>query len=432
MQFGTGRHVNVDAPNLSDFDNVALASVGAEFSASIRRPTKGRWLDVVSFLRHETGARWPAFFSFIARIPVGALALLLPLLALSERMSPIVSAATLALCRIGQAVTGPLWGRLVDRMSLRVVLILDAAALCIAIVVLSIVSLAAWSILLLAALVGVLLLPMNALMRALWNRALTSQQDRQSATAFESGMAEGILLFGRLFVAISAFLLPIRVIIGSQTVMIAVGVAGLIGCAMLRSTAGGISGGLGRGEIGEVWELLRLFASFFLLSSSLGAFSFLLILGAGGQGATPAALAVAAWGAGSLIGLVVRSSRRFSTRRRVADPALLLAIMGVLQFLALDGHSSHGWLMTAAFVAGLPIQVIVTSFFDALGGAVLPDRQSEYFAWATTMLLAGDAAGAALAGAAFAARHSMTVAACVASASAGLSALFCARIKAAS
>jgi hypothetical protein len=235
-----------------------------------------------------------------------------------------------------------------------------------------------------------------------------------------------------LFVAVTTFLIPIRVVIMSQSVMIVVGVAGLTACAMVRSTAGAIGGGLGRGEVGEVRELLRLFASFFLLSSSLGAFSFLLILAAGGEKATVAASAVAAWGAGSLVGLVVTGSHRFSARNRLADQPALLAILGILQFVALVGHSWQGWLVAAAFLAGLPIQVIVTRFFDTLGGAVRPERQSEYFAWATTMLLAGDAFGAFLAGAAFDATCSVAVAACVGIGSAGLSALLSARMNAVS
>jgi MFS family permease len=73
----------------------------------------------LTFLIRNENSRWPVLWAFLVRLPAGALALLLPLLALSYEMSAVVSGAALALCRMGQAIAGPFWGNLDDRHSMR-------------------------------------------------------------------------------------------------------------------------------------------------------------------------------------------------------------------------------------------------------------------------------------------------------------------------
>lgn len=359
-------------------------------------------MEVIGFLIREPKTRGPAVFSFMARIPAGALALLLPLLALSDHMSPTVAGASLALCRLGQAVSGPVWGRLVDRTSLRLALGIGGAAVSVVAMGLSAIRFAPWSLLMMAVLLGSVLLPMNALMRSLWNRSLVSDADKMSAAAFESGMNEGVLLSARLVVAASTVVFSVHEVIAVQVLVTAVGMGGLATCPIVRTSVrpAAVASDF---EPAVPWrDTLGLFVTYFLFASSLGAFGLTLILAAGGDHAPDAALAVAVWGAGSLVGLLLWGSRRGARAPRPAHSLPLLVLMGTFQgTAALAGYWSPLGLMVAGFMAGLPIAAIVTGLFTKLGHFTPQGRQSEIFAWTTTMILAGDACGTFVAGTVF-------------------------------
>lgn len=59
-------------------------------------------MNAVGFLVRNPCVRLPVVFSFFIRLPAGAMALLLPLLALSIHLSPKVSGASIAVCRFAQ------------------------------------------------------------------------------------------------------------------------------------------------------------------------------------------------------------------------------------------------------------------------------------------------------------------------------------------
>lgn len=376
---------------------------------------------VFRFLAQEPRARGPALFSFIARIPLGAMGLVLPLLALSLDMSASVAAGSLGLCRLSQAIAGPMWGRLVDRTSMTAVLTIAGSGLAGLVATLGLIALTPWSILALSGLIGALTLPLNAMMRALWQRSLPSSDARASANVFESTMTEVVLLTSRLVVAVCALVLPIRLTVLGQALMIAVGTAGIALSGLVRAdhpTPYSDRGSRRRGI-----TVLRPLAVFFFLSASLGAFAFVLLLAARAAATAGAPLAIASWGAGSIVGLAVLRLDRLASARHIHGATLLTGAMGLVQ-LAVSLPDAHvGQLMAVGFVCGLPIAAVVNEIYAELDELIDAARRAEYFAWATTMLFVGDAFGTMVAGGVIDAGASMVGAASVATGFAMLSAV---------
>jgi hypothetical protein len=263
-----------------------------------------------------------------------------------------------------------------------------------------------WSLLLLAAVTGALLLPMNPLMRALWLRSLPDPHDIESSNVFESVMSEAVLLLGRLAVAGVVLVLPIRGAISLQAVPLVVGSLGLVATALLRADGVPQVDSVAYRRVTQIRSAALLFAAFVLFSAPLGAYAVVMIVASGAHGEWASALAVALWGAGSIAGVTLLKLKRFA--HNAVGVLFLLIAMGSIQLAGLLANGSLVGILVAATAAGLPIAAIVSGLYAILGPKSQSAHQTEILAWAGTMILGGDAIGALAAGWAFDSASSAT------------------------
>lgn len=354
-------------------------------------------IGITNFLVHTPAARMPLLFSLFARLPGAAIAVLLPLLGLANGMSATVSASTFAACRIAQALSGPAWGKVVDRVGLTLIVPVVGGFFAAAIALLAVTTLSPVVLIALAVLIGALTLPMSALMRALWNRSLRSLPQQSAANSVESLMSEVVLLLGRIFVALLALVISLPYIAIFLAILAAAGSFGLAATALVRTDRAQGERATSHRTLSNFRSRLTIFVCFLLFSGSLGAYSLVLVFlvdtVTDEHEASLAALAVAVWGVGSMVGLTLGRLSKVALSRRSGLVLLLVATAG-LQLLAVAGQYGPALLLTAAFVAGLPLSAVLSGLYKMLGDAVPVAQHTEYFAWATTMIFAGDALGA--------------------------------------
>ena len=356
-------------------------------------------LSALAFLRHVPAARWPAACSILARIPTGAVGLVLPLIAITDPELGIgIGGVAFACCRVANAVSGPAWGRMVDRAGIqRVVLGLTCAFVTVALM-LAAAPMNVPVFLLGSVGLGIFIAPIPAIMRSLWNRQLPDQSDRDAANAWESVLSELILISARLLIAVVSLLVSLQWVMVVLAALSLIGGIGLVCTPLVRGDSG-TQLGAGRRTLRGLMAGRTLFTIFTLASASLGAFSIGLIEGAhrSSSGATLASLAVGAWALGSVVGVQLgRLDRVAQTTRGLS---ILLATMGFLQLftIAASGFGPAA-LLVSAFVAGLPIAAIISGLYRVLPTITPPGQETEFFAWAFTAILIGDGAGAVVAG----------------------------------
>ncbi|WP_397517291.1 MFS transporter [Rhodococcus sp. UFZ-B548] len=357
---------------------------------------------LAAFVVHTPQTRLPLFYSFLARLPGAAIGILLPLLGLSSGMSATVSGLAFAICRLVQAFSGPFWGKVVDHFGLTFVVPVVGTLFGVTVTILSIITVTPISLLGLAGLIGLLTLPMNALMRALWNRALDSSAQKDVANAVESLMSELILLLGRVAVAVVAVVVSLNTIVAVQGVLAIAGSLGLATTALVRHDHASKREKRTTRSLDAVFENANILFCFLLLSASLGAYSMALLITIDSvfdnYKPTMSALTISIWGFGSVVGLTVGRLNRIAVNEKEKGCLILLLAMGCLQLLTSTGMLWEPLLLVAAFLAGLPISSVLTGLYALLGNAVASEHHTELFAWATTMIFAGDALGALFVG----------------------------------
>lgn len=356
----------------------------------IRDPELESVIGPITFIVDIPTARAPALFSLLARMPTGAVGLVLPLLAVQTGLGIGVGGVAFACCRVVHAGAGPVWGRIVDRTGVRMSVAVGTAGFALAATLLATIPLTAVSFLLTAALLGAFILPIPAIMRSLWNRRLDEQHERDAANAYESVMTELTLLLARGFIALLALVVSLPVIMTILAGLALTGGLGLVFTSLVRSDTG-----LDRRQgvvpsVTALWSGKKIFALYFLLSASLGSFSICLIDIA--PNPTLASLSVAAWGVGSVVGVMVGRADRLA-RRTLGMPAMLI-VMASLQTVASIMAESATAILFIAFAAGLPIAGCVTELYRRLAVYTPKGGDTEFFAWAVTVLLLGDAVGA--------------------------------------
>ncbi|WP_069166191.1 MFS transporter [Nocardia altamirensis] len=341
-------------------------------------------------------------WSLVARLPTGMIGLSIPLIGLAAESSPTVAGAALAVYRIAQAATTPLWGRAADRVPLRV--LLRTAPIGFGVFVALLASCAAQPALLISAamILGCLTLPYSAFLRTLWNRQYDEPDKLLSANAFESFMTEAVLLGGRALLALAALAFPLHAIVAGQAFLSIVGGVALSVTARVRADRPmppQIDGGT-RAPRPSTPAVAPLFAAFTLFAAALGAvaLSLVVVMHARPHGAVLGSIAVALWGLGSLAGL--EPLTRLSIRRFRFPGPLMMAVTAVIVWLLAILAAAH-WpvVLWLAFAAGTPIAVAISALYGSLESVTPHNRQAEFFSWAMTAILAGDAAGTVVAGA---------------------------------
>ncbi len=352
----------------------------------------------LSFAFADPRTRVVASISFIARLPSGMIGILLPLLALGSGLSPALAGVSLAAFRVAQVVATPIWGRLGDAIPLRFLLRLACTAYGAIAAALAMLDVDSVVLVAGAGMLGLVTLPFSALMRAFWNRQPDLVERQLEANVFESFLTEGVLLAGRSVIALAALYLSIEYVALGQAVLACTGGIALSFTVRVRRDRPLVPDKEAVPGYRSAWwrTVSGLYGIYLLLSISLGAFSFALILlfNTRSNGDSWAAAAIILWGLGSLVG-AGPITRQFS-EYRLRGAALLLIVMGIIQGSA--AFIPSALVLCMGFIAGLPISAIVSMLFVELGKTSGISRQGVAFAWATTALFIGDALGTAAAG----------------------------------
>ena len=338
--------------------------------------------------------------ALFARLPIGMVPLALLLLVRENGGSYAAAGAVSGSYFIAAAVGAPIAGRLVDRRGQTRVLLPRAflfASFLLGVCVLAALDAPLPLVALSAAASGGLLPPVGASMRSLWPRLFTGSEMRSAAYALEASLQEIFFVVGPLLTAL---------LTASASPLLAIGVAAL-------------SGGVGTIVIAvaqpvRAWkpEEERHATSWLGALESPGVRTIIFLsvclgLGFGSAevgmpafaedhgGAELGSIPIALFAAGSLVGGLVAGARvtgaptrllRFSTAMLVAGMGLLVAAWS-LPALAL-----------LAFLAGLPIAPAVTAMYGLIDAVAKRGTAAEAFAWISTAVSAGVAAGTSVGG----------------------------------
>jgi hypothetical protein len=339
--------------------------------------------------------------SCVARLPMGALGLLLVLHTQQLTGSYAKGGLASGAYALALGVSNPLLARVVDRRGQTVVLRTGAPLAAAAIVALALLPDGAplGAILALAAAAGISQPPIGACMRTLWPELLPDDRDaRHSAYSLEGVVIEVVYICGPLAIVAG---------IGSWSAPAAmVACAGFILAGDLTFSANPVSrawrphperedarGGALRG--GGVRVLVGVFA---LCGLAVGAVEVTVPAALDGMGhRNLTGLLLGAWGLGSMLAgiAVARAGAAAEPARRLA---LLLGAWGIAH-AAIGAAGAPLTLTLLLFVAGATIAPTIVVANGMLDGLALPGTLTEAFTWTATGMVAGAAAGSALAGA---------------------------------
>ena len=339
----------------------------------------------------------------LARLPLGMNALGEVLLIRDQGGSYAAAGLVAAGGSVATAVSGPALGRAIDRLGQTRVLLPLAVLYPAAVAGLVLAALAdaalAWLVLLAVA-TGAFLPPVGASIRVLLPTLVPRPELRATAYAMEASLQEVFFITGPLLVAL-------LVTVASPSVALAVSAtAGSVGTVLFatsrasRSLAGagarhggGRRGGaLASGGVRTVaLASMAMGAAFGAVEVSMPAF------GEANGSRAAGGLALAAYAAGSLAGGIWIGARPAATdlARRYALALTAFAAGLLLLLLA----SSIGSMVLLILVAGLPIAPAFAAAYGLIDDTAPSGTSTEAFAWMSTAIVLGLAAGTAAAGA---------------------------------
>ena len=332
----------------------------------------------------------------ISRLPMGAVALVLILHTRDLTGSYAAGGLVAAANALGHGIGGPILGRAIDRRGQTGVLVGAGLAHGAALVAFALLPagtplVAAVACALIA---GFAMPPTGPSLRAIWGSSITDEDQRHRAYSFESAVFELVYIAGPL-IFVGA--------VGSWSLAAAAAACGLVSAAGTFLFA---SSGISRGwrPTGERADhragalqgpgVRVILAGLFVLGIAIAAIEIATAAFAGSE--AKAAVLLALWGLGSLIGGLINTHRKAP-----ADPpqalALLLIALAVLSApLALaQTMVSLGALMV---LAGLAIAPALATAFSLLGQVAPAGTMTEAYTWTATGFGGGIALGSAAGG----------------------------------
>jgi MFS family permease len=347
------------------------------------------------------GVRPMVVAGIVGRLPLGMTPLAIVLLVRGEGDSYAVAGLAVGAYSLATAIAVPRLARWIDQHGQARVLIPLAAlypATAVALTALADARAGVVALLIAAALVGATLPPLGACVRTLWGELAPAGPAREVAYALESSLQEIMFVAGPLLVALLASTASVA------TALLAGGAACGIGTLWFALTRVSRSwrpsqehGALGTGAL-RVPAVLTVVLASVAMGAAFGAVEVIAPAFAEAHGHRAAAgVATGAFALGSLIGgvaIAMTGSRGHpAVRFRWALVALALALLLPL------AAGSIAALAGLLLIAGLPIAPGFASAYSLVNRLGRPGSATESFAWISTAVTVGAAAGTALAGA---------------------------------
>lgn len=335
----------------------------------------------------------------LARLPMGMIGLALLLLVRENGGSYGAAGLVSGAYFVATAVGAPIAGRLVDRRGQALILLRRALifpALLGAVCVLAALDAPLALIGISSAATGLFLPPVGSSLRALWPRLFVDGELRAAAYALEASLQEITFIVGPLLVALLTALVSPILALGAAA---AIGGVGTLLVALAEPVrawrpderhAMSILGALeSRGVVTIIGLSACLGLGFGGTEVGFPAFA------EGHGGAEYGSIPLALYAGGSLVGgLIAGAMVTMSPLRLLRVSAVVLAFGLALPLL--------GWSLTSmavlAFVAGLPIALVVMSAYGLVDAVATRGTAAEAFAWITTAVFAGFSVGMALGG----------------------------------
>ena len=345
------------------------------------------------------GARSFVVAGIVGRLPISMLGLGTVVLVERRYGSYALAGAASAVLAASQAGSGPPVSRLLDRLGQARVLLPTLAVHVVGLVGLlgaAQVRAPRWALLLAAAVAGASSPQISACVRARWSALLGGRPELKTAFALESVADEVVFVVGPVLVTTLAAATSPLAGLGCALVFVS---AGTLAFAAQRSTEPPPSGAGGRAGPPAIARpgLRVLVAAFLALGAVFGALEVSMVAFAEEQGADGAAgVMLALVAAGSLVAGLAYGARPWSAapghRLRLGVVGLAfgvvpLALAGTLASMAL-----------AAVVAGFAVSPTLIASYEVVERLVPASALTEGFAWISTSLVVGIAAGASLSG----------------------------------
>ena len=343
--------------------------------------------------------------ALLARIPLGAIGLLLVLQVRHLGHSYALAGVCNGACALGMAVGSPILGRMIDRVGQAPVLLSTGGAVAAAAAAFAGLPSATpwWAFIVLAAAVGVVQPPVGSCARVLWRRLLGDRGFSQLVTLDASLQELAFMLGPLLLVGVAtlagaaAAILLTGVLLGTATACFAMlsetqRLGGPAPAALPGAASGWRTGPLG------VAGVRSLLAIALLMGVAFGATELGIITVADAHGASGAAgVLFALWGIGSFGG-GLWWARHHGAREPVRSMLVLLLVLGVAS-AALAAVPGLWPLGAGLAVAGAAVAPLFGVLYGAMATVAPPATLTEAYTWETSAITGGIALGSAAAGA---------------------------------
>lgn len=325
-----------------------------------------------------------------ARLPFGIIAIGVLIHVDASTGSYGLGGIVLACFSIGEAIAGPVSGRLLGRFGVRPVLAVSTlvCAACVAGIALLPPAVVLSSAL--GAVAGLSVPPIMPAVRTLYP-ALVPARLLQSLFALDTSSQEAIWIVGPLLATVLASAVSTAVpLLAASAVMVLGGAwlatsPSLRGLHIPRSTAA-----FGRALLYRPVALSGI-ASFALVSSFCALEVAILARGGGANAAS--GVMIASNALGSMIGGILLG------RRNAGRPTVVLLLVSVLVFTSLAGLATADWmLLCTVFLAGFGFAPAVAAMYSFIATSLPRHDLPEAYGWLSTGSLIGVAVGTALGG----------------------------------
>jgi MFS family permease len=340
--------------------------------------------------------------SLVARLPIGINGLAIVLFMREHTGSFAAAGAATGGYALALGVSAPIEGRLIDRHSPRAVLPWVAGLQVVSVLAFIALGLAGAPVAVLVALAAAAGLggpPWSSVMRAMWPRLLDGDQRLvDTAFALDAAVVELVFIAGPLLTGAVTALFSPQVALLVSVAAISVGTALFVASPAVGSWEPETHAD--RNPLGalRVPGLRTVVLATVPIGFALGALEIAVPAFAAHHGsASTAGVLVAIWSCGSAIGGVSYGARDWTLSlgtRWIVLNALLAA--GMLPLLVAQSVPA---ILPLLLLAGLFIAPTIGSGSQLLGTLAPPGMGTEAFAWGTSAIVAGAAAGSAVAGA---------------------------------